>query len=199
MASVFMKFRPFYGPHAFTFVDPDTKYQYNASTQAELVKKIIGYRTQNRLEPIEALDAVLENYWCYLPENKGKCKPYPLKRGFLQMFKGGIALLINYAYDKFVGQELADARAEICARCPHNIKPEKGVVNAWLDEIAVASVGDRRTKVHDELGTCEICSCPLPAKVFYGGTIDLSEDELSQMPDYCWQPRAMRIKMQGEE
>lgn len=189
MASVFMKFRPFYGPNRFIFVDPDTKYEYTASSQAELVKKIIGYRTQNRLEPIEALDAVLENYWCYLPENKGKCKPYKLSRGFLQTLKGGISLLVNYAYDKFVSQKKADERSEICRKCPYNIHPEKGSIGTWLDEIAIASVGDRKSSAHDDLGTCAICSCPLACKVWYGGTLDLSEDELDAMPDYCWQKK----------
>lgn len=187
MANVFMKFRPFEGPASYTFKDPDTGYQYTANTQAELVKKIIGYRTQNRLEPLEALDAVLVNYWCHLPENRGKCEPYRLRRGFLQTLRGGISLLLNYAYDKFVTQEKAEARAAVCVDCPYNVVPEKGKVNEWLDEIAVACVGDRRTSVHTELGTCAVCSCPLSSKVFYGGKIELELEELEQMPNFCWQ------------
>lgn len=189
MTSVFMKFRPFQGPSHYTFVDPDTQHKYTAGNQAELVKQILGYRTQNRLEPIESLDTVLENYWCTLPENTGKCKHFVLKRGLLQTLKGGISLLVNFAYDKFVSQEKADARAEICVSCPHNKDVYKGRMTAWEDMIAEASVGDRKSKYQDKLFTCDVCLCPLRSKIHYGGKIDLNEEELKQMPDVCWQKK----------
>lgn len=186
MSNVFMKFRPFEGPSRYVFTDPDTNYQYKAENQAQLVKQVIGYRTQNRLEPIEALDAVLENYWCHLPENKGKCTFYTLKRGFLQTLKGGISLLTNYMYDKFVTQEKADARAEVCSKCPHNVHPEKGKFDAWADEIAVATIGERKTKYDTQLGTCELCGCPLRCRTWFGGAEELDQKELMQFPGFCW-------------
>lgn len=186
--SVFMEFKPFQGPSAYTFIDPDTQHQYTAQNQAELVRMILGYRQQNRLEPIEALNEVLENYWCRQRENKGKCSFYQLKRGFLETMKGGISLLTNYMYDKFVTQDQADARASICIECPENVDPEKGMLVAWEDEIAQACVGDRKSKYHDRLHTCKACGCLLKGKVFYSGKLELEPDTLAQMPvGKCWQ------------
>lgn len=182
-----MKFRAFQGPASYTFVDPDSKYKYTAQNQSELVKMIIGYRKQNRLEPIEALDAVLENYWCRLRENRGKCAFYQLKRGFLETMRGGISLLTNYMYDKFVTQEVADSRALICIECPENVDPEKGTLVAWEDEIAQAMVGDRKSNYHNNLHTCKACGCLLKGKVFYQGKLSLDDETLAQMPGKCWQ------------
>lgn len=187
MASVFMKLKSFEAPQLYSFTDPDTGYHYQAANQEKLVQHIVAYRAQNGLEPLEALGAVLQNYWCAQPENKGRCEHYVLKRGFLQTLKGGIALLTNFMYEKFVSQEEAERRAKICLDCPHNIKFKKGKFNGWADSVAEASVGDRKTPYDKDLGNCAICSCLLKSKIFYGDKIELDQDELEQMPDFCWQ------------
>lgn len=103
--------------------------------------------------------------------------------------KGGIALLQNMAYDSIVSDERANKRAEVCIKCPHNVFPDKGSFMHWADKLAEASVGDRKSKYHKELGNCEVCSCNMRAKVFYGGKIDLPEDQVKALPDFCWQKK----------
>lgn len=183
-----MKFQPFASPRSFVFKDPDTGFKFAARDKAGLIKHIVSYRVQNDLEPIEALESVLENYWCGLPENIGSCKQVKLKRGFLQYIKGGISLVSNLMFESFVPQKVADARSEICAGCKFNVFPDKGPFIAWSDEIAVHSIGEKKSARHKDLGNCDVCSCPMKAKVWHPGPFKLSEEEKEKMKSVnCWQ------------
>ena len=185
---MFSKFHPFEGPAEIKFKDPDTGREFKENDKQTLVNRIRVYRAQNNLEPIEELESVLECYWCGLPENAGKCGPVTLKRGFMAYLKGGMALIKNMAYPSTVSQEEADRRASICVKCPKNVFPDKGAFLKWSDEIAYHSIGDRRSKLHDELGNCEICSCPMRAKVWHDGKIDLEPEWIEPMKSVgCWQ------------
>ncbi len=185
----FLKFRPFTGPQVHEFKDPDTGFHYRGKDALSLHKQIIQYRANNDLEPLEALPAVVENYLCLQPVNAGRCQENTeLKRNLWQSFKGGVVLLHNMLYKKFASQTQADARAQICITCPKNVFPEnKSVYIATADKIAEASTLGRKSKYHNELGNCIVCSCPLRCKVFYGEKITLTPEEKSEMPDFCWQ------------
>lgn len=184
---IFFKFKPFYAPKKFEWKDPDSGREFEARTREDLVKTIIAYRAQNGYPPIEALNIVLEHYWCNKPYNLGSCVPNPnIKRSFMGYLKGGIALLQNMLYNKMVSQTEADARSAICVECPCNVFPDKGYFMSWSDEIAEKSTGGLKSINHSKLGSCEACSCTLKAKVFYGGKFSHTEEELSKMPDFCW-------------
>lgn len=184
---IFKTFRPFTGPVEYTFKDPDTNYIYKAATQKELYHRITSYRRQNELEPIEHLDLVVNNYLCGLPENFGSCQSLSLERNLMGYVRGGLALLKNMLYQKFVSQAKADERGSICIQCPHNVFPDKKNFVKWTDQMAEASVGDRKSIHHDALGNCEICTCVLKSKVFFGEQISLPKEEYTQLPGFCWQ------------
>lgn len=186
---MFLKFKPFTNSKVWEFTDPDTLHKYNAKSRAELVQQIVGYREQNELPRIEYLDKVLENYLCRLPINSGSCVPRKdLSRSMMQTIKGGVALLINYLYESFVDQATADNRAAQCIACPNNIFPDMSGFDAGADLIAQASVGDRRSIHHKNLGNCEVCTCPLRAKVWYNGTVELDLKQIKEMEKVnCWQ------------
>ena len=170
------------------FQDPDTGHKYQGRTRQELVSRIVAYRAQNQLEPIEELPRVLENYWCGLPENCGSCNQNDtLERGLLATIKGGITLLANVALKKFVTQEVADSRGEVCLKCPHNTFPDKDRFQDWSDNLALHSIGERRSKHHSELGNCDLCSCPLRVKVWNG--MGSKIDKPALYPHFCWQIR----------
>lgn len=185
-----LKFQPFVSSNIFIFKDPDTQYEFQARTMGELMARIIGYRAQNNLEPIENLRDVIEHYLCTLSANLGSCREVKLKRGFVQYIKGGMALLKNYYYgDKNItSQEVAEKRAAQCAVCPYNINPEKGHFDKWADEQAEHSVGDKKTSLHEALHQCEACGCNLKCKVFYKPKVILSSQEKDMMKNVnCWQ------------
>lgn len=190
MEPFYYKFRPFATTSVYEFQDPDSGHLYRASNRKDLIREILQYRINNQLPPIENLDMVLDHYLCTLPVNAGRCSPdIPLRRGLAATVRGGILLLKSMLYDKFASQEEADRRAEICVKCPHNVFPDKTRFVRWTDAIAKASIGSRRSKLHNDLGSCEVCTCPLRAKVFYEGDPELTEEELSKMKAVgCWQP-----------
>lgn len=188
-STMFMRFKPFKASLTYKFKDPDTGHEYTGKNKQDLINKIGSYRAQNRLKPIEALDAVLENYLCNLPENMGLCEPNKvLRRGFLPTIRGGIALLENIMYQRFATQATADERADQCSKCPHNYFPDKSKFLEYSDQIAEAATGGKRSKFHNLLGNCEVCTCPLRAKVFYDGKVTLTPDEVKAMEKVnCWQ------------
>lgn len=187
---MFYKFKSFEGPKQFVFKDPDTGREFKEANKKLLIDRIQVYRTQNNLEVIEFIDTVLESYWCSLPENAGKCVSVQFKRGLLGYWRGGIAILTNIAYNSFATFKEAQARADICVTCPHNIFPDKGPFLAWADERAKHMVGDRKTTVDSKLGNCELCTCPLRAKVHIGGTSFGIDQEVNKLlPDFCWQKK----------
>lgn len=187
--SIIHTFKPFKSPYRFVFKDPDTGRQFHAKDKKALFNQVVSYREQNKLPLLEELSAVIDNYLCGLPENVGNCQPVKLKRGLLTTLRGGIAVIENFFYGekRMVSQETAEARAEICLKCPHNIFPDKDLFVKWSDEVAEATTHGRRTSQHDKLGNCGVCSCTLKAKVFYGGEIELPKDQFNALPDFCWQ------------
>jgi ribosomal protein L37E len=185
---MFSKFKPFEGPSDFTWIDPDTGTKFSERSKKDLIDRITAYRAQNNLEVIEYLPVVLENYWCSLPQNKGKCVSAEIDRGFLGYFRGGIALLKQMAYRRFVSQETADNRAAICLRCPHNTFPNKESFIKWSDDIAEASTLGRRSKFHSRLGQCDVCGCPNRAKVWTGERVPIHPTWVEPMRAvHCWQ------------
>ena len=178
------QFDSFAAPLRYVFVDPDTQYNYEAPTKEALISHITVYREQNQLPPLQALDAILQNYWCSLPENLHLCRDVPLKRGWFKYLRGGIALLENvfYGEDNMISPTLAEKRAQICTSCPYNVFPDKTGFLAWSDELAENATGGKKVPSHDNLGNCAVCSCTLKAKVWYKGPFK-QED----FPSHCWQ------------
>lgn len=187
-----LRLRPFCSPARFVFKDPDTGHAYQAANKRALFDQIISYRDQNRLAPLTALEHVLENYWCHLPENAGLCQRVKLQRGFMQYVRGGIALIENLYYGKnnIVSPEEASRRARICIGCPLNVFPDRGPFIRWSDEIAEASTGGLRVQDAEMLGSCQACTCPLRAKVWLRAGFKLKPKERAEMAkanSRCWQ------------
>jgi len=186
------------GPKAFVFKDPDTGFNYKANTRPELVQLIVNYRYQNNLPPIEALDMVLEHYWCLLPQNAGSCTRHPMKTGWSAFLRKGMTLFKFVAFKKFVEQCEADNRSETCIGCPANSFPDRKGFIKWAQNASEAVVGGRKSVHHDELGECSICKCNLRSKVWIGTEIELSKDEVARMQlanPGCWQVKSKLLKV----
>jgi len=182
------RLKPSHTPDRYVFIDPDTAHLHEGSSREALIQAIQSYRQQNDLPQIEALEMVLENYWCSLPENQHICEPARLERSWLQYVRGGVALLRNMAYPELVTSQQANERAMICINCPHNVFPDKEGFVRWSDDLSERATGGMKAVHHEELGNCQVCSCNLKAKVWYKGKL-LHRDEF---PEYCWQHRDYR-------
>lgn len=181
------RFKPFLAPRRISWIDPDTQRRFIARNKGELVQKIVTYRVQNELPPIENMNLVLENYWASLVENKHLTEEVTLERGWMTYLKGGITLIKTMLFDAYVAQEEADRRSDICVDCPHNVNPKKNTWDTWADATAEHTIGDRRSKNHDKIFNCEICTCLLRSKVWIDEPLELSKEEIMQLPDFCWQ------------
>lgn len=191
--------KPFQAPHSYVFEDPDTGRKFRAATEAQLIAEIVSYREQNGKPKIENLSVVLQNYWCDCPENVGKCRPYKLQRGYMSFIHGGVALLkwVYYGEDGMVDQATAEERAGVCVYgnhgevCPQNQFPDRTRFEIFADHAADAATHGRSTSLDKELGNCMACSCVLRAKVHYGRKITLTDQQLAEMPEFCWQKKVI--------
>lgn len=189
-----LELKPFAAFKEYYFKDPDTGRRFTGSTLQELCTKIRSYRSQNELEELEYLESVIQHFLCTRPENLGACTKTktPLKRNIMQYLKGGAVLLKNMLYKEYVTQDEADRRADICIGCSLNQFPDREGFLVWSDRIALATIGDRKSRHHSELGNCAGCSCPLRTKVWYGGEIKLEAKEkevMSRANPQCWQTK----------
>lgn len=193
------EFKPFHGPKEFKFKDPDSGYEYIADDFGSLLKKITDYRSANGYSPIEMLPQVVEHHLCNLPCHYNDCKPNEkLSRTLSQYIRGGVALFKSFIYKNMVDQATADKRSEQCADCPFNVFPDKGNFDKLADAMALRQIGDRRSKYHDHLGNCAVCSCLMRSKVFFKGNFRITDDEAEKMEIVnCWQLKH-RAKL-GEE
>lgn len=81
-----------------------------------------------------------------------------------------------------VEKSVADERAKICSRCPHNKKTEKcGMCIATAKAITKGLIGNRQTKYDANLKQCAQCGCELKAKVHF----PITEDGVTY-PAHCW-------------
>jgi hypothetical protein len=192
MALSLLKFKALEAPDRYLFKDPNTGRRFEARTKAALISQIIAYRAQNEFEPLEYLGVVIEAYMCSLPKYKYKCEPAePFSRSIFGYMSGGIALIKNmfYGNKNMVDQRVADRRAQQCKSCPYNVFPDKGEFLSWSDAIAEASTHGRKSKHYSDLGNCQVCSCPLKAKVWYKGVQGkYSKEDLDKFKQVdCWQ------------
>lgn len=196
---MYQKLKPFEGFPSYSFKDPDTAYEHKGKSFKELINSIIHYRVQNSLPPIDMLEETIENYLCGKPENAQRCMPVKFGRSIGTSVKGGVVLFINYLFNRFVSQKVADERGAQCLGCVFN-KPDVGApidhLTAWMDNVALMQVGEKRSVHHDKLFKCQVCDCPLRSKVFQGSRLPLfPDDQVEKMKSVnCWQ---LKLSRQG--
>jgi hypothetical protein len=98
----------------------------------------------------------------------------------------------------FVPDDVANARALVCAKCPHNVIPAgKGWLQNWSDGQMLKSVEGRKTESHDRLGVCEVCSCELRAAVWWMPDIIAATTRdakfARRLPAHCWKRKILTL------
>lgn len=194
MSESFFRLRPGNSPARFVFVDPDTRRVFEAPSYKALAEHVTSYRLQNELEAIRYLPQVIEDFWCRLPENMGKCQPMKLPRNLTTIVKGGVTLLWKKITGGFVDETIANYRGRICSKCPFNVFPDKGPFLKWQDDAALVLTGKSPAELkkistyHEQLGNCAVCTCNLKAKIWVTGPFDPSSEEQEKMRTVqCWQ------------
>jgi hypothetical protein len=132
--------------------------------------------------------------------------PRPRQRGGAVVAAGakvgrvsaGVGLMIDWLGDglKPVDQQLAEDRAKVCVRCPHNL-PASAIQGAITGAVAsgVHKLMEEkaemklRTSDDDKLHTCEICGCVMSLKIWAPADHikkHTPDDVLNRLPAFCW-------------
>lgn len=109
----------------------------------------------------------------------------------------GAAILKDWLGDGLtpVSAEEAEARAGVCIKCPHNMSSDWWshsiglVAEAIRKQIGVKNDISATTKFDEQLGTCSICLCHMPLKVWCPMEHISShtyETEVERYPGFCW-------------
>lgn len=105
---------------------------------------------------------------------------------------GGAGRLVEWwGVGRIVAQATADARAEVCARCPLNV-PEKlfekltgAAAKLFRQAIAWKTKAGLRVPLEKQLRVCEACGCDLKLKVW--SPIEVArQGDLSGLDPKCW-------------
>jgi hypothetical protein len=94
-----------------------------------------------------------------------------------------------------VAQAIAQNRANVCLKCPHNndnFKPAEIVASAIRRVIEIKNDSKLRVDGEKSLKTCDICLCPLRTKIWTPIDIiqkGVTEEERAQFATVpgCWQ------------
>ena len=160
-------------PGGWRYTDPDTGFYFDErySSLLELVGRVKQYRLFNELAPIPNLSLVIEDWLCCQDRDRMDihCREVKIvSRTLRQYLKGAqaSAKMIAAGEKAYVSQQVADARAEMCVGCRSNKKNNKhSRLERYTDKYVESMVGNRKTSFDDKLFSCEVCSCPLRAKV----------------------------------
>jgi len=102
---------------------------------------------------------------------------------------------------KVVAKEEAERRAAVCLECPRH-DTTGGLTKYFVKEAArelmlVAGMlkdMDVTTSLDDKLGVCEVCECPMIAKVHCRNEIlkkHIKSDQVAKLHESCWIPSAI--------
>lgn len=179
-------------PDGFRYVDPEDGFVAHAWTYNDWVPIEAHHLAVNNRPIPDNLGLLMQDQMCKtLPP--GWCnyddpnRPRPsVSLGWGDVL-GGIAVFARWISGgaKYVDQEEADRRAQICSRCYLNVNVDGcGACHAAVAEVTK----DRKTKYDFTLRACAACKCLLKAKVHFPietlDTENLSVQEL--YPDFCW-------------
>lgn len=110
----------------------------------------------------------------------------------------GVRVLLDWlgSGGKPVAPALAEARAAVCAKCPHN---KQGGLETWFtapiaeiirQQLAVKNDMQLTTSQDAVLWTCDVCICKMDLKVWCPLSFikenPLPPESVAQLPDFCW-------------
>lgn len=189
----------------FSFVVPENGYRMGPfHTIQELYDKVQSHYQDNNLAlPDNWKELVVDQLCQRLPAGWCMYKDGEPSKGITNILsfdniKKGVASLTQLTLDAvkgedpFVGQDEANRRAEICARCHLNMNASFcmgcGGARIILDMVAKVK-GERKTPLDNMLQNCGVCGCRNDAIVHVKKNILLkgeSEDTTNKRPKWCW-------------
>ena len=180
-------------PGGWRYVQPETGFEFAASTLRELVKKVATHRKSNGLAAGDP-SADIQDFVCaQLPIGSESCShviegDYALKTHFtMEDVKRFIQAAVSALRGRgLVDQTEAERRAALCASCPLNTTVKgcwrcKGLAE-WLFKL----IGARTTAHASRLNQCGVCGCAIKAKIWLPQDVAQKVSEGYTFPSWCW-------------
>jgi hypothetical protein len=180
-------------PGGWRYVQPETGFEFAASTLRELVKKVTSHREANGID-VGDPSADIQDFVCaQLPVGSETCShviegDYALKTHFtMEDVKRFIQAAVSALAGRgLVDQTEAERRAALCASCPLNTTVKgcwrcKGLAE-WLFKL----IGARTTAHASRLNQCGVCGCAIKAKIWLPLDVAKRVSEGYTFPSWCW-------------
>ncbi len=183
--------------NGFPYRQPETGFLFKQIAFSDLLTEVRDHRKGNNLPIGPNFEGEVEDGSCRLlleafPEYQG-CVTENGSRAYAPGRKWNLADVRSFLHtiqglatsgDKFVSQEEAERRAEICARCPMN----RDIPECWTCGGVTALIrtikGDRNTSRDNDLKVCNSCGCDIKTKVFINKDL-MKRDDVTWNPT-CW-------------
>jgi hypothetical protein len=180
-------------PGGWRYIQPETGFEFTASTLREVVKKVTAHREANGIA-IGDPSADIQDFVCaQLPLGSEDCihvieGDYAVKTKFTmddvkRFIQAAVAALGSRG---LVDQPEAERRAAICASCPLNTN----VKGCWrcrgLAEWLFKLIGARTTAHGSRLNQCGVCGCAIKAKIWLPLDVAKQVSEGYTFPSWCW-------------
>lgn len=190
-------------PDGFRFTHPETGYFQSSWDEDAWLKSIHKYRSDNGLPTIDEAD-IYDQFCKLLPP--GLCrytdgtKPSWFVNTRLQVgdILNGTKVLAGFIYEgmPLVSKELAESRADTCARCPFNVEISGCQPCTDLAQIVISVGGSIKTKSDASLKHCAICMCSnlaqtrVPIEILKRGVTPEMTAKF-QSVDWCWKGKEL--------
>jgi hypothetical protein len=183
-------------PGEFPYVIPQTGFKVHGHTLNQAYDKTRDHLTANGLPVHPNLRAIIEDCVCQKLGYPVCEEEDPIKRFkstlmlTWEVLKAGTTSLGSWilAGKPMVHQAQADARSEVCVRCPANVSPQ-GCAPCQLGALANlinSIVGTAKASRTGQLRACSCCGCGLEVKVFIPLEHITKSEPLIPYPDNCW-------------
>lgn len=182
---------------AFFYSQLESGFRFKQIAFSDLIKEVKDHRKANNFPIGPNFEAEVEDASCreliqMFPDYRG-CVD---ETGDTAVYKGrkwGLADVRHFLNTmaswiskgaKFVEQDEANRRAEICSRCPMNVQLAGCLGCSGVANMVQSIKGARRTPYDDRLRTCGACACQLSAKIWLDKEV-MRRDGVEYHPD-CW-------------
>lgn len=185
----------------FQYLHTETLHISTGSNYDDWLYNIRLHREANGLPPVSAQDAEDQNCMRLSPELarvictvEGPSRTVDGVTLTLADIVRGTETIARFklAGSPLVPQEEAERRAEICRRCVNNapfVSP-CGFLCQQLTDLVQKVIGGAKTAYDEDLKSCAVCRCSLPAKVHVPLSILRQTEEPEHQalfPEFCWQ------------
>jgi hypothetical protein len=192
-------------PNGFEYTQPESGRVFSDYTYDRFIKDIRDHRLGNGYPITPTWEEELQDEMCrkhphWFPDHCKRIDSPKLRKVSFASALSFLGMLSRWAFKgaKFVPQEEAERRANICLTCPLNqpLQLGCGACQSTILQGISNLMGSHTTTLDEKLGACGICSCSLKVAVHFpleAQQFSLTEQMKQEFKDlgYCWKAEGL--------